>query len=228
MRVFAFVFARGGSKGLPRKNVLPLGGKPLLAWSIDLAKSLSTIERVFVSTEDTEIARVGMDHGAEVIERPAHLAADDAPEWLAWQHAIKTAGERYGAFDIFLSLPATAPLRTAADVVSVLDALNECWDIVLTMTESERSPWFNMVKHQEGGQLTTVNENDGTIARRQDVPKTYDLTTVAYAAHPQFILESRSIWDGRVTGVEVPKKSAVDIDTRFDFELAEYIVNGGC
>lgn len=227
MRVFAFVFARGGSKGLPRKNILPLGGKPLLGWSIDLANSLTEIDRVFVSTEDAEIARVGMDHGAEIIDRPSHLAADDAPEWLAWQHAIKTAGELYGSFDIFLSLPATAPLRTAADITTVLESLNESWDIVLTMTESERSPWFNMVKCREDGVLTTVNENDGTIVRRQDVPKTYDLTTVAYAAHPQFILKSQSIWEGRVTGVKVSKKSAVDIDTRIDFDFAEYLINNG-
>jgi len=225
MTVFAFVFARGGSKGLPRKNILPLGGKPLLGWSIDLAKSLIDIDRVFVSTEDAEIARVGMDHGAEIIDRPSHLAADDAPEWWAWQHAIKTASERFGSFDIFLSLPATAPLRTAADITTVLEALNESWDIVLTMTESERSPWFNMVKYREDGVLTTVNENDGTIARRQDAPKTYDLTTVAYAAYPQFILKSRSIWEGRVTGVEVSKKSAVDIDTKLDFQFAEYLIN---
>jgi len=222
MRVFAFVFARGGSKGLPRKNVLPLGGKPLLAWSIDLAKSLSDIERVFVSTEDAEIARVGMDYGAEVIERPAHLAADDAPEWLAWQHAVNTARERYGSFDVFLSLPATAPLRTAADVAAILETMNESWDIVLTITKG--SPWHNMVKYRPDGALTLVTENSRTIARRQDAPKSYDLVPVAYAAHPPFILNSHSIWDGRVTAVEVPKKSAVDIDTRFDFEFVEYLI----
>ena len=85
MRTFAFVFARGGSKGIPRKNLQLLDGKPLLAWSIEMGQILSEIKQVFVSTEDAEIADVANALGAEVINRPGHIARDTSPEWLAWQ-----------------------------------------------------------------------------------------------------------------------------------------------
>ena len=121
MRTFAFVFARGGSKGIPRKNLQLLDGNPLLAWSIEMGQSLSEVEQVFVSTEDAEIAEVASTFGAEVIQRPDHLAQDTSPEWLAWQHAIEWVQERLGTFDRFLSLPTTAPLRSLQDVQSCLD-----------------------------------------------------------------------------------------------------------
>ena len=109
MRTFAFVFARGGSKGIPRKNLQLLAGKPLLAWSIEMGQSLAEVERVFISTEDPEITETAISFGAEVITRPTELAQDTSPEWLAWQHAIKVAEEKQGRFERFLSLPATAP-----------------------------------------------------------------------------------------------------------------------
>ncbi|OPL11931.1 MAG: acylneuraminate cytidylyltransferase [delta proteobacterium MLS_D] len=224
MRIFAFVFARGGSKGLPGKNIRLLMGKPLLGWSIDTAKQIERIDRVFVSTEDPEISEVAIRFGAEVIERPPELATDSAAEWLAWQHAVKVAEERHGSFDIFLSLPATAPLRKVDDVISALDALTDDRDVVVTMTESRRSPWFNMVMDRGDGALRTVMQTDGKFVRRQDAPKTYDLTTVAYATRPAFVKNSNGIWDGRVSGVEVPLRSAVDIDTIDDFLYAEYLL----
>lgn len=224
MRVFAFVFARGGSKGLPRKNIKPLAGKPLLGWSIDVARNVESIEKIFVSTEDPEIARVAREFEVEVIDRPSELAADDAPEWLSWQHAIEWVQERHGAFDVFVSLPATAPLRSVSDVVRTISALDKDADIVLTMSESARSPWFNMVVSDEDGHLKTVLKPEGSIARRQDAPRTYDLTTVAYVARTQFVRSSTSIWDGRVRGVEANRRSAVDIDTIEDFKFAEFLL----
>jgi CMP-N-acetylneuraminic acid synthetase len=224
MRVFAFVFARGGSKGLPRKNVRILGEKPLMAWSIDTAHSIKEIERIFVSTEDPEISDIGRQYGAEIVERPDYLASDNSPEWLSWQHAVNVAIKRYGTFDVFISLPATSPFRKKNDVVSALQSLDENFDIVLTMKESERNPWFNMVKYNNNKALSTVMENDGTIVRRQDAPKTYDLTTVAYVSKPKFILSNSSMWDGRATGVIVSKRSAVDIDDIEDFYFAEFLL----
>ena len=85
---YAFIFARGGSKGLSRKNILPLAGKPLLQYSIDTALASSYINKVFVSTDDAAIANVAKEGGAIVIERPSELATDDSPEWLSWRHAI--------------------------------------------------------------------------------------------------------------------------------------------
>ena len=224
MKLFAFVFARGGSKGLPGKNVRKLGDKPLLAWSIDLAHSIKEVENVFVSTDDEVISTVARKYGATVIHRPSHLAADDSPEWLSWQHAIRWVMDKHGNFDAFLSLPATAPLRSRDSVERCIRSLSDDTDVVLTMVESARNPWFNMVATDADGMLSLVNNPRGAIVRRQDVPKTYDLTTVAYVARPAFVLQSNSMWDGQVRGVTVPPRSAVDIDTIDDFRYAEFLL----
>ena len=150
-KVFAFVFARGGSKGLPRKNVLPLGGKPLIAHSIDVAKQVEGVERIFVSTDDDEIKCIAKKFGAEVIDRPEELASDKAPELEAWRHAITYLKEKGEHFDIFLSLPATSPLRDQSDVKACLDALDEETDVVITATPAARSPYFNMVSRDKEG-----------------------------------------------------------------------------
>jgi len=221
MRTFAFVFARGGSKGIPRKNLQLLAGKPLLAWSIEMGQSLAEVERVFVSTEDPEITETAISFGAEVITRPAELAQDTSPEWLAWQHAIKVVEEKFGRFERFLSLPATAPLRSQQDVERCLNRLDKETDVVISMTPATRSPWFNMVYQGPKGDLRLLVE--GNYTRRQDAPIGYDVTTLAYVLRPEFILGNQRYWDGRVKGVEIPPERALDIDTPLDLEIARFL-----
>jgi len=221
MRTFAFVFARGGSKGIPRKNLQLLAGKPLLAWSIEMGQSLAEVKRVFVSTEDPEIAQTALSFGAEVITRPAELAQDTSSEWLAWQHAIKVVEKKFGRFERFLSLPATAPLRNQQDVERCLKRLDAETDVVITMTSASHSPWFNMVQQKPTGNMCLLVE--GVYVRRQDAPVGYDMATVAYVLRPEFILEKQRLWDGRVKGVEIPPERAVDIDTPLDLEIARFL-----
>ena len=221
MRTFAFVFARGGSKGIPRKNLQLLAGKPLLAWSIEMGQSLAEVERVFVSTEDPEITETAISFGAEVLTRPAELAQDTSPEWLAWQHAIKVVEEKFGRFERFLSLPATAPLRSQQDVERCLNRLDKETDVVISMTPATRSPWFNMVYQGPKGDLRLLVE--GNYTRRQDAPIGYDVTTLAYVLRPEFILGNQRYWDGRVKGVEIPPERALDIDTPLDLEIARFL-----
>ncbi|MFT3858154.1 MAG: acylneuraminate cytidylyltransferase family protein [Aquabacterium sp.] len=222
--IIAFVFARGGSKGLPRKNVLPLGGKPLIAHAIDTAHAVGRISKVIVSTDDEEIADVARRAGAEVpFMRPPGLATDDAPEWLAWQHAIRFMRDAGEKLDVFLSLPATSPLRLPADVARCLDMLEQPGtDIVITVREAERSPYFNMVRKQADGTVRLALE--GQYHRRQDAPVLFDITTVAYAARADFILSANRIFDGKVRAVEVPRERALDIDTAFDLTVGEALL----
>ena len=222
MRTFAFIFARGGSKGLPDKNIMELAGKPLIAYSISVAYSIPEIEKVFVSTDDDNIARIARTFNAEVIKRPVELAQDNSAEWLAWKHAINYVNLLYGKFDRFISLPATAPLRIKSDVVKCLDALEENVDVVITIQKSSRSPWFNMVKTEPDGSISLLLESN--FVRRQDAPLTYDLTTVAYVAAPEFILQNNRIWDGQVRGVIIPEERAIDIDNQYDFKQAEILM----
>lgn len=222
-KVCAFIFARGGSKGLPQKNILPIGGLPMLVHGVRIAQQLDNVAGVYVSTDCGEIAAIAREAGAKVIIRPAELAGDSAPEWLAWQHAIQFVQECYGNFEYFLSLPPTAPLRKLEDAENCLAALRSDIDIVITMTPARRSPWFNMVSKDKTGMVSPVINKD-VIYRRQDSPHCFDMATVAYASRPEFILSADKIWDGRVAGVEVPIERAIDIDTPFDFALAKFVM----
>lgn len=208
---------------MPGKNTRNLAGKPLLEHAMEVANQVADIERVFVSTDSSEIASVAERFGATAILRPAELAQDDSPEWLAWRHAINWVKACVADFHRFVSLPATAPLRIADDVTRCLDTLDMKTDFVLTMTPAQRSPWFNMVKADASGQLSLLAEGD-QIVRRQDAPVGYDLTTVAYVSRPEFILEKESMWAGRVHGVVVPQERALDIDTELDFTIADFLM----
>lgn len=224
MTTFAFTFARGGSKGLPAKNIRVMAGKPLLAHAIEAAKAIEQIEQVYVSTDSAQIAKVAAGCGALVIDRPAELAQDDSPEWFAWQHAIRHVQDTHGTFDRFISLPTTAPLRTPQDIKDCLAALDNRTDMVVTMTPAHRSPWFNMAKADKNGYLSTLVTAEKPPTRRQDVPEGFDLTTLAYVARPEFILAHHNMWQGRVKGVLIPPERAIDIDTEFDFKVAEFLM----
>lgn len=225
MKNFAFIFVRGGSKGLPRKNIKLLAGKPLLQYSVDTALASPSIEQVFVSTEDAEIAEVARQSGAIVIDRPAELASDTSPEWLSWRHSIEWAQAHYGQFDCFVSLPATSPLRSIDDVEKAMSKRIEAKaDICISVTPANRSPYFNMVKQTEDGFVELVNKPRGEVTRRQDVPEVFDITTVVYATTPDFVLNNYGLFSGKVTSIEVPKERAVDIDDIYDFRLAEVIM----
>ena len=224
----AFIFARGGSKGLPGKNIRPLGAKPLIAWSIEQALVVKRIDRVIVSTDSEEIAAVARDYGAEVpFIRPAALAGDDSPEWLAWRHALNYLLDTVGVLpEAMVSLPATAPLRLPLDIENCLDEYEKGdVDMVVTVTDAHRSPYFNMVKTNADGTVGLVIPPQSAIARRQDVPTVYDMTTVAYVARAEFVMTRNTLFEGRVRAVHVPTERAVDIDTLLDFQIAECLLN---
>ena len=226
MTSYAFIFARGGSKGIPGKNIKPLQGKPLIQYSIEVALQTSGINNVFVSTDDADIAKVSRSNGAIVIDRPIELAQDDSPEWQAWKHAISWVREQYGDFEEFISLPATSPLRSVKDVESaILKRSNIGADICIAITPANRSPYFNMVKELDDGLIELVNKPINPISNRQEAPEVFDITTVVYVANVEFIMSHDNIFDGVVTSVVVPRHRAVDIDDMYDFNFAESILN---
>ena len=223
MKTYAFIFARGGSKGLIGKNIKKLCDKPLLAHSIDIAKSIDEISKVFVSTEDEDIQKVAIEYGANVIIRPKVLATDTSPEIDSWKHAINYLTDLGDSFDRFISLPTTSPLRSKDDVERAMDSLAESSDIVVTVSESHRNPFFNLMKFNGDGYLETFSK-DKLVQRRQDAPKCYDLTTVAYVTRPEYILKNSNMFDGNVSAVNVPFERAIDIDTEVDFYIAEALM----
>jgi CMP-N-acetylneuraminic acid synthetase len=227
MSIWAAVFARGGSKGLPGKNLKALGGLPLVVHSIRVGLEIPGVSGVLCSTDSEEIRTVAEQHGATVpFLRPAELAEDDSPEWLSWKHLAQHLIEA-GASpeDLLVSLPATAPLRTVADVESAIAKHRTSGaDVVVSYTPAARSPWFNMVTEGTDGFLRTVIETDGDgVSRRQDAPKVFDLATVVYVTTLGFVPRADSLFDGKVAGFEVPAERAIDIDTQLDFDIAEYL-----
>lgn len=227
MKAIAFIFARGGSKGLPGKNIRALIGKPLIVWSIEQALAIKRIERVIVSTDSEEIAAVARAYGAEVpFIRPAEFARDDSPEWLAWRHALAFLLETTGSLpEAMVSVPATAPLRLPIDIENCLDQYEKGdADMVITVTDAHRSPYFNMVKVNMDGTVGLVIPPQSTITRRQDAPAVFDMATVAYVARPEFVMTHNAAFEGRVRSVHVPAERAIDIDTLLDFQIAECLL----
>jgi N,N'-diacetyl-8-epilegionaminate cytidylyltransferase len=228
--IVAVIFARGGSKGVLRKNIRPLAGKPLIAYAIETARNSELIDKVFVSTDDEEIAQVARRYGAEVpFIRPASLALDASPEREAWQHAVreleKTIGE---SIDVFVCIPTTSPFRSVGDVDNCIQSLLDSdADIVVTVKPAARSPYYNMVEIDDNGYARLVIPPDQSIHQRHDVPAVYDMTTVAYAARPAHVLDSDYIFDGKVKAVVVSAEAGIDIDTEMDFSFAEFLVESG-
>ena len=190
MKTVAFIFARGGSKGLPGKNILPLAGKPLIAWSIEHAKAVKRIGRIIVSTDSQEIADVATQYGAEVpFFRPDELSSDTSPEWLAWRHALGYLREKEGVLpEVMVSLPATAPLRLPLDIENCLDEFGKGdVDMVITVTDAHRSPYFNMVKENTDGTVGLVIPQKLRFIEGK-MRQQYDMATVAYVAGTEFVM----------------------------------------
>lgn len=224
----AFIFARGGSKGLPGKNIKVFAGKPLIAWAIGQALAAKGIRRVIVSTDSEEIAAIAQQYGAEVpFIRPSYLAADDSPEWLAWRHALEFICKDEGALpDAMVSVPPTAPLRLPEDIENCLDRFSEGdADVVIAVTDAHRNPYFNMVSEQQDNYFGLVIQQSSGISRRQDAPKVFDMTTVAYVVDPSFVRAHETIFAGRVRAVYVPIERSIDIDSLIDFEIAEFLLS---
>ena len=229
MEIVALIFARGGSKGLPGKNIRPLAGRPLIAWAISHARAVPRIGRIIVSTDSEQIAAVAREAGAEVpFLRPAELARDDSSEWLAWRHALNYLKESSGAYpDTLIAVPATAPLRTPADLETCLDNFAKGGaDIVFTVTDARRNPYFSMVKCDADGTVGLVIPPRGSVFRRQDAPVVYDITPVAYVAKPEYVMTRTGLFEGRSRIVHIPPERAVDIDTPLDFRIAEFLLSG--
>ncbi len=219
-----FIFARGGSKKLPKKNVKLLCGKPLIQYSIEIALQTKIIDKIFVSTDDDDIAKISKSLGAIVINRPSELSQDSSPEWEAWKHAIYWVQERYGKFEQFVSLPTTSPLRIVDDVEAAITKKNNSnADICLAITPSNHNPFFNMVELLNDS-IKLVNISDKLITRRQDAPKIFNITTAVYVANVDFILNKNNLFDGKVVSIEIPKNRSVDIDDIYDFNFAESIL----
>jgi len=212
---------------LPGKNLKVLDGVPLITRAIQQAHEIERIDRVIVSTDCGDIAEVARVAGAEVpFMRPPDLAKDDSPEWGVWRHAVKYIKEVEGRdLGLLMVVPPTAPLRFIEDLEACLDEYEQGQaDIVITVTDAHRSPYFNQVEITDEGQAHLAIRPERSIIRRQDSPVVFDVTTVAYVVKPEFVMAKDGVFEGVVRTVFVPKERALDIDTDLDFRMAEFFL----
>lgn len=227
-RVLCVIPARGGSKGLPGKNIKRLAGKPLIAYTIEQALESRYIDRVIVSTEDDRIGGVSRKFGAEVpFKRPVELAGDDSSVIDVLLHAVGWMERVEGSsFDMLVLLHATTPLRLARDIDACIEMLvEEDADNVFSVSESHRNPYFNMVEIDAGGRVRKVK--DGGYATRQAAPKVFDMNASIYVWWTDLLKEKkRTFLDGSRV-YKMPKERSVDIDDAVDFLVAEALLRGG-
>lgn len=225
MKYIALICARGGSKGLPNKNIYNFLDKPLISWAICMAKKIDNVSRVIVSTDSEIIAEIAIKAGAEVpFIRPDHLSTDDSPEWLSWRHAIDFLEKEGEKNFSLLVLPTTSPLRREEDINNCMNEFEKGEsDVVITVTEAHRNPYFNMVQNNKLGFSEIVVNDKKKFTRRQDSPEVFDMTTVAFIASVPFVKEYNHIFEGKVSSVKIPKEYSIDIDTFFDMQIAEFL-----
>jgi CMP-N,N'-diacetyllegionaminic acid synthase len=223
--VLAVVPARGGSKGLPRKNVLPLAGLPLVAHALECAKRVVAVSDTVVSTDDDEIAAIAEAHGGEVLRRPAELARDETPTWPVLQHALDAVG---GEFELLVLLEPTDPLRQPGDVEGAIELARAHPDAdgVVSVSEPPFNPVFQSVELVEGRVRPLFG--GARFERRQDAPVSYYLNGCVYVWRTQFVRGHDRHWlDGDLLGYVTPTARSISIDRAEDLELCELLLAAG-
>ena len=222
-RFLGLILARGGSKRLPRKNVLPMAGKPLLAWTVAAAKAASRLDRVILSTDDDEIAAVGREYGAEVpFTRPPELASDTASGLDVILHALRTLAERGEHYDYVVILQPTSPLRSAQDIDGAIELLLERHaDAVVSVCETDHPPeWSNTLPNDRS--MAQFYRPGIRSTRSQDLPRSYRLNGAVYVYSCDRALRSGSLnMDDNCYAYIMPRERSVDIDSAIDFEIAQ-------
>ena len=219
-RILAIIPARGGSKGVPRKNIKNLAGKPLIAWTIEEAKKSKFITRLILSTEDEEIIKVAKQFDCEVpFIRPLDLAQDGTPGIDPVLHAI----EQCPGYDYVILLQPTSPLRTVEDIDGCIEiAIEHHTKFCVSVTEPEYSPFWTYTI--ENGYLNPLIKQDKITPIRQDLPKTFKLNGAVYVAKVSAILQEKSFINSDTKAYIMPTNRSMDIDTELDFEICESIL----
>ena len=227
MRVLGVVTARGGSKGVPRKNLRPLCGRPLLHYTAEAALGAHRLTRVVLSTDDAEIAEAGRQLGLEVpFLRPAELARDDMPTLPVIQHAVRAVEAAGDRFDAVCILQPTAPLRSSSFIDGCIARLEESGAdaivTVLPVPEAHNPHWVYFVSAE--GDLRLSTGEAAPIPRRQDLPPAYHREGSVYVTRRDVLMEQNTIYGRRLIGYPIDPRDSIDINTQEDLERAEALL----
>lgn len=226
MKIYAFIFCRSGSKGLPNKNVKKLNGISLLTRNINLIKKSKKINKIFVCTDSEEYKNEAINAGALVpILRPKNLAEDNSSEICSWKFMVNYLEENNDNFDIFISIPVVSPLKTLDDIESCINKfVKDSPDLLLTVRDAERNPYFNMVTEIDDT-LKIFDDKMINTSNRQNFPKVYDVTTCLYILNSKTVKQmSESLFDNnfKIIKYKLDKINSIDIDDLVDFKSAEF------
>ena len=219
--VLGVILARGGSKGLPRKNVRDLAGKPLIAWTIEAGHESEYLDQLILSSDDEEIMEVAKEYGCEVpFRRPVELAKDDTLSMDALLHAMDQMPEH----DYVVLLQPTSPLRTAEDIDATIERCHRMEaPVCVTVTETDEPPqWMYTLDDEE--RLEPVLDPDESVTRRQETPVTYVINGAVYVAGAEWLQEMREFLCEGTTAYEMPRQRSIDIDDEFDMIICKALI----
>lgn len=230
MSILCVIGARGGSQGLPGKNVRPLLSKPLIAWSIEQALTAPEIDRVVVSTDSQAIADAGRAAGADVpFMRPDSLAGPSVGKFQVWQHALEACEAHYGEqFEAFVDLDCTNPLRDVADISAAIaqfrDARPRGVDAVFTVCEARKNPYFNIVEPDADGAMRMSKTAGPTVLSRQKAPPVFEHVASIYVLDPSYLRRASHLLDGHAEGYDIGADKCFDVDSELDFRIVEMLM----
>ena len=226
--ILGTICCRGGSKGVPGKNLKLLDGIPLIGHTILQALESKLIDRLIVSTDSEEIAEVARSFGADVpFLRPSELAQDTSSKWPVFIHALEFVENLGENIEYLVDMDVTVPLKSTGDIDNAISlALSrKDVDVVITGYEPERNPYFNMMEIQEDGYAHIVKKSSKPIVRRQDAPIVYSLSPAAYVVKKSALYEYEHWSKAKCLISPMPRERAIDIDSQLDFQLIEFILN---
>ncbi len=225
MNVLAIIPARGGSKGLPKKNIKPLGDKPLIAWSIDAAKESKKITKTIVSSDSDEIIKIAKQFGAEIpFKRPDDLASDTASTKDVLIHALNFYKSKNIYFDYLVLLQPTSPFRDSKMIDEMIDEMIEKdVDMVVSVKETSANPYYVLFEENNKGFLT--KSKNANFTRRQDCPTVYEYNGSVYVIKIESLLKYNSLSFPKTIKYVMDNYHSVDIDNQFDFDFAEFLLN---
>ncbi len=219
-KIYAFIFARGNSIRLKNKNLQKIEGKTLVEHSINIAKKVKKISKIFVSSDSKKILNLAKRNKVNYILRPKKLCSSNSKEIYSWRHAINVLKKNNDNFDIFLSLPPTSPLRLVKDINNLIKKFEKSKsDIIITVSQTNRYPFFNMVLLRNKGSAKLAARK-----RKVNLNKFYEISTVGYISSPKYILKTNNYFSGKVGSLIIPRDRAIDIDDEFDLKLAKILI----
>lgn len=218
--------ARGGSKGIPRKNIRTLAGKPLIHYSIEVSRQLAPDSRIILSTDSEEIAGVARATGLPVsYMRPARFATDTAGSREVMLDAMDWADSQGIAYDCICLLQPTSPLRTVGDVRACLDAYTPDLDMVVSVKEAASNPYYNCFEPDPSTGFLHISKGDGHLTRRQDAPPAYEYSGSVYVINPDSLRRMPMGDFSRRRGIPTDPERAIDLDTELDWIIAEAVIS---